>query len=432
MVNPRTRRPLVSLTVTSPRRGDEAPRELGPTVPWFVASVLGSLAAVAVGWLAVGIIASAAWLTATRTPIASLLELVGQGWLASLGARARLGDLVVSVPPLGITALSVAGVAVATHWAGLQLPVERPRWRDLGALVAASAGTYALGALVLASLVGSATQATAALGGAALVGLVGAGVGGVRALALDPFAALPGWVRRLPGAMGAGVAALAAGSALALTVGLVQRWGLVQQLHTSLAPDAVGSALLVLLYLAYLPTMLAWAGAYALGAGIGVGTGSLVVPGSSTLGLLPGLPPFAALPPGGTVFDWGWLLVGVAAGTTSGLWFCRRDLAALGRPRWTTWPWQGALAGLGAALGWIAWGWLSRGDLGTARLVGMGPVFPDLVWFTLVPLVGGAGLASLVAALVVARRAPGASAEATGEATREPVPTLAGAGASEG
>lgn len=429
MVKPRTRRPFVSLTVSTPSREEDAPtREVVPAVPWFVAAVLGSLAAVALGWLAVGVVASAAWLTATRTPLTSLLDIIGQGWLASHGAHGHLGDVQVTLAPLGLSALCVAGVAVATHWAGLQLGADAPRWRDLGALVAASAGTYALGSLVLASLVGAPSQATAAFGGAALVGVSGAVVGGTRALGLDPLATLPAWVRGVRRAVGVGVAALAAGSSVALVVGLVQRWDQVQSLHRALAPDAVGTVLLLLLYLAYLPTMLAWAGSYALGAGITVGTGTLVVPGSSVLGLLPALPPLAALPPGGTVLDWGWLAVGVAAGAASGVSFCRTAAASGARPRWTAWSWQAALAGLGTALAWLALSWLSRGDLGTGRLVGMGPVFPDLLWFAPVPLVVGAAVAGTVTAVVLARRTPPLQPDAA----TEPVPTPAGVGASPG
>lgn len=424
MIMPRTRRPLVSLTVSSPSREDDvASDDTVVTFPWFAAAVLGALAAVALGWLAVAVVASAAWLTATRTPLTSLLDVIGQGWLAAHGARVQLGDVHLSLIPLGLSALAVAGVAVATHWAGLQLAGQSPRWRDLGVLVATSAGSYAIGALVLASLVGTASQATSAFGGAALVGLTGALVGGVRGLGLDPFAALPGWVRQVPHAMGMGVLWLAGGSLLALGVGLVQRWDQAQALHRGLAPDALGTVLLVVLYLAYLPTMLAWAGSYALGAGLSLGTGTLVTPGSSVLGLLPAFPPLAAVPPAGMVYDWAWLTVGVAAGAAAGAWFCRREAAAGGRPRWTRWSWQAALGGLFAALAWLAVSWLSRGDLGSGRLVGLGPLFPSLLWFTLVPLVVGSAASGTVGALVLARRTPPPPPE---EAADQPAGEAAG------
>lgn len=425
MVMPRFRRPPVSLTISTPRR---EPQPVGPevasAVPWFVAAVLGGIASVAAGWAAVAVVVSAAWLTATRTPLAALVDTVGQGWLAAHGAQAVLGDVRLGVVPLGLTALAVTAVAVATHWAGLHLRPVDARWRDLAALVVASSAAYVVAALVLASLVGTPSQATAAFAGAAGIGLVGSLAGGLRALALDPLAALPDWVRHLPGAIGVGVASLAAGSALALVVGLVQRWDRVLALHQSLAPDALGTVLLVLVYVAYLPTMILWSGAYALGAGLGLGGGSIVWPGSSTVGMLPAFPPLAAVPPGGTPFDWGWLAVGIGAGLASGAWFCRRDAAAGAPPRLTTWSWQAPLAGLGAATLWIVASWLSRGDLGTGRLVGLGPVFPALVWCTLAPLVLGAAAAGIASALL---RARSAAAFALSDEVTEPVPLAVGA-----
>lgn len=430
MVKPRERRLPVSVTVSTPGHEDpDRAQEFVPTLPWFVAAVLGGFGAVLLGWLAVGVVAAAAWLTATHLAITSLLEVVGQGWLASLGARAHLGNLSITLVPLGLTALSAAGVAAAAHWAGLQVEAEQPRWRTLAALVATTGGSYALGALVLASLVGTPSQTTSAVVGALAVGVAGAVVGGVRGLGFDVLAALPAWVRGLPGAIGLGVGVLAAGSALALAVGLVQRWPEAQALHQGLAPDAVGAVLLVLLYVCWLPTMLLWAGSYVLGAGINVGVGTLVVPGSSVLGVLPAFPPLAALPPGGTPLDWGWLAFGVAAGGASGWWFCRRDAARGGAPRWTRWSWQAALAGLGAALVWLAASWLARGDLGTGRLVGLGPVFPELLPFALVPLVVGAAVAGTATAIVATRRTRRTRPEPA-EETTESVPVLVGAAAS--
>lgn len=428
MVKPRLRRPSVSLTVSTPRRDPEPPGpQVATAVPWFVAAVLGAIGAVAAGWAAVGVGASAAWLTVTRTPLASVLDVIGQGWLASQGARVTLGDVHVGLVPLGLTTLSTAAVAAAAHWAGLQLVSDAPRWRDLGALVGACGGTYAVSALILASLVGTPSQATAAFGGAALIGVVGAGIGGLRALALDPFVRLPDWTHRLPAATGAGLATLAGGSALALVVGFAQRWGQAQSLHAGLAPDVIGSVVLVLVYLAYLPTMLLWAGSYVLGAGITVGTDTLVLPGSSTLGLLPAFPPFAAVPPHGTPLDWLWLSVGVVAGIVVGIVFCRRDAAAGGRATLSG-SWRPAVAGLGAAAVWLGASWLSVGSLGSGRLVGMGPVFPALVWCTAAPMVLGSAAAGIAMA-VRGRRAP----ETPGVAEEtESMPTAVGVAASDG
>lgn len=406
MIKPVSRRPAVRLTVSASRAERTSDLEAVSIMPWPVAAIGGSLAAVALGWLTVGIVVAAAWLTATRTPLVAMLDTIGQGWLAMHGARVHLGDVTVALPPLGATALVTTGVAVATHWAGLQIDAAGRRRTTLAGLVAASAASYAVGTLVLASLVGTPSQATAAFGGALVIGLVGASVGGLRTLGGDLGVALPAWLGPAGRSALVGLATLAAGSSLAILVGLAQRWEQVLALQHALAPDAVGSVLLVAIYLAWLPTMLAWASAYVLGAGLTLGTGTLVVPGSSTLGLLPALPPLAAVPTNGTPFDAGWVLVGVASGVSIGWWFSRQAARAGQGPRWLSWSWQAALAGLGVALAWLALAWLSRGDLGTERLVGMGPVFPAMVW-ALSPVVVAASATAAVAAIVARRHVGG-------------------------
>ena len=60
------------------------------------------------------------------------------------------------------------------------------------------------------------------------------------------------------------------------------------------------------------------------------------------------------------------------------------------------WPWQAATAGALAALVWVGGAWLARGDLGTGRLVGMGPAFPEIVWLALFPMSLAAGTVGLV------------------------------------
>lgn len=424
MVKPRSHRRLPSLTVSAPHHEVTAPRPVVPVLPWFAAAVLGSAAAVVLGWLVVAVAVSAAWLTTSKVPLAALLDVASQGWLASLGARVHLGAVESSIPPLGLTALSGAAVAAAAHWAGLQWGLEKPRWRDAALLAGVSAGAFALGVLVLASLVGAPTQATAAFGGALLLGGIGAAIGALAALA----PALPDWAGWVPDALRAarlGLLAMAGGSALALLVGLLQRWDRAQALHEAVSPDAVGTVIMVLLYLAYLPTMLAWAGSYVLGAGISVGTDTLVIPGSSTLGLLPAFPPFAALPPGGTVFDWGWLIIGIAAGAATGVWFGRARTLRGEAPDWRSWSWQGALAGLAVAVVWILVSWVSRGDLGTDRLVGMGPVFPALALVAVVPLALGSAAASTVIAVLLARRAAASGLDES--PVPDEVPATAGA-----
>ena len=421
MVLPSARRPTFSLTVSSPRVERPTERPGRPALPWPVLAVVGSVGAVAVGWLAIAVLVSAAWLTAMRTPLPAALDLAGQLWLAVHFAHVRVADVNLSLVPTGGTLLVTAAVAVGVHYAGLGVDTgdaaPRARLGSLGLLVAAGTATYCMGTLVLASLVGTASQATAALTGALGISLVGSVAGAVPAVFGDLGTFVPRWLRSVPGAIGVGLAVLAGGSALALAVGLGMRWDQVQTLRAGLAPTAFDEVLLGAVTLAYLPTMLLWAGSYVLGTGITLGVGTVVTPGETTLGLLPAFPPLAAVPPVGSPLAWGWLWVGVAAGAASGFWFCRGDAARGGTPGLDRWPWQAALPGLAAATVWVGASWLTRGDLGAARLVGMGPIFPDLLWWTGVPLTVGAAASGLAMALWGARRVP---AEAP-EAVEEPV-----------
>ena len=85
-----------------------------------------------------------------------------------------------------------------------------------------------------------------------------------------------------------------------LMIGLILGGERVSQLETAVAPDGVGTALLVVAQLLFLPNLLAWSASWVLGAGFSVGVGSFVSPLLTLVGLLPAVPVFGAVPqPGG-------------------------------------------------------------------------------------------------------------------------------------
>ena len=87
---------------------------------------------------------------------------------------------------------------------------------------------------------------------------------------------------------------LAPATALALASD-VHKFGEVYRL---LNPGVVGGGLLLLAQIAYLPNAVLWAIAYMLGPGFAVGTGTVVAPAGSAVGLVPAFPLLAALPSG--------------------------------------------------------------------------------------------------------------------------------------
>ena len=134
--------------------------------------------------------------------------------------------------------------------------------------------------------------------------------------------------RRLAGAgprsvpravVGAQLVMLAAGAAVLVT-GLVRHLDRVEALHSTRSiPGSAGGIALLLVQLALVPNAFVWAGSYALGAGFSLGTGSVVAPAGTELGILPGLPLLGALPghgPGGAAQLW-WLAAGVLAGAVA-------------------------------------------------------------------------------------------------------------------
>jgi len=393
----------VDLTVSSPSEPDEAGRLARlPYLPWVAAALLGSGAAVLLGWVAVGAILAAGWLTDPTLSPPVVLDALAQAWVGVHGAPFRLAGMTVGLTPLGLTALvGVAMSAVARYSAGQR---DDGRSGLVPALLVSGVCTlaYSLSTLLVATLVGAPRQAASAFIGALVVSGVGSLIGALRALGGGVLASLPAWVRGQPVGVGIGLASLAAGSCAALGVAIGSHQGAISALNDALAPDAVGSALLVVCYLAYGPTLLLWAGSYVLGAGVQLGTDSLITPTSSVLGLLPGLPIAGAVPTVPPAYGVLLLACGPLAGLLAGSAACWRS-SRDGRLGELATVVGATLSALFAGIIWTATSWFSRGSLGTARLVGLGPRFPELLAYGTLPVAAGGLLAGLVFAAIARR-----------------------------
>lgn len=410
-LQPRSR-PL-GLTVASPDEAPERPATgLRLPVGWVVTAVAWGAAAVLVGWLAVGVLVTFGWLTTARVSAAEVLLTLGQAWLTVYGAPAHLAGVTVDLAPTGITALVVAACAAAAHHAAQQYgPAAdgpRARLRAWVSVAGACTGAHLVVCLVLGSIVGDAGQLGALLLGAVLVAGAGSALGALVGLGIDATAAWPAWARRLPRAVGLGSLVLAAGGLAAVMTALVAHWPSVTQTHAALAPDGPGSVLLTLTQLAWWPTVLVWGVSFVLGAGVSLGAGTVVAPGLVVAGPLPALPLFAALPVVPGPADAAWLVVGVLAGGLAGAWVVAGAGGAGSDPLRRlalTAAWQGALGGLALGVAWIVGCWFATGALGTGRLVGMGPRFPELLGWASLPLAAAGALAGVGWALWSARRA---------------------------
>ncbi|WP_191089334.1 cell division protein PerM [Microbacterium radiodurans] len=128
-------------------------------------------------------------------------------------------------------------------------------------------------------------------------------------------------------ATGIGVAAFVAVGALVLAVAVFARGGDVVALYQASNVDALGAAALTLGQLAYLPTLVVWAASFAAGPGFELGAGSTVAASGTQLGVVPGIPVLAAVPPQTPPALLLVALLFVAAGVLAGL-AARRALAA--------------------------------------------------------------------------------------------------------
>ncbi|MCF2530031.1 cell division protein PerM [Yinghuangia soli] len=325
-----------------------------------------------------------------------ILRTAGQVWCAAQrvgldvageapGAAVRLG-----IVPLGVTVLLVlvlvrAGRRCAAAAAAADgRPGPAGGARSVTIALAACTAVYAALAYGIAVVSGTPAiqpvreRAPVAAG---LFALVFAAYGALRAGAyrelpdrmprqwadrLRPFAA-PARTALRAGAAGACV--LAAGGAVIVCAALVVHAGEVGALLDRVAtgtPDALAVALLCV---ALMPNAVMCAVAYASCAGFMVGVGTTVAPAEVTLGAVPALPLFGALPAAAPAYGWAALAVPAAAGIAAGL------LAARGGQAGRLWTAVGSAAGAGAVTGLLAGvaAWMATGAAGANRLTRIGP-----------------------------------------------------------
>jgi hypothetical protein len=263
-----------------------------------------------------------------------------------------------------------AGVAFVCAYAGLAL---------LAALLARSSAARPV---LLQALAGPAV-----VGG--LGGLCGAAAyrsGGAVAgfVALVRAVPIPGRARRWLSPAAAALGAYLAAAALVLAVALVAAAGGVASLHRALVPGVLGGAVLTVAQLAVLPNVAVWVAAVLAGPGFAIGSGTSVTLAASTLGPLPAVPLFAALPAPGPLPGVALALLAcpLLAGTIAGALVLRHGSSGL-RARLLDSGGSGFLAGVAFML--LAW--VSGGSVGPGRLAETGPR----------PLLAGSMLAAEVA-----------------------------------
>lgn len=338
MARSRTGPETIRLRVTSPPSAQERTVRLAsvPVVPWAAAAAIGGAGAAVLGWLLIVGVAGVAWFTASAIPLPEVLAFCSGIWLLAHGGVAEIAGSTLSLMPLGLTLVGAALARVVGRFAAGQAWLARPgaqRMADRLTLAAQVAGLVAGGYLAVAVALGLSVggwQGLAApAGGALAIAAVAGFFGALRGLGLRLRHLLPGWLDdALRGGLAGFLALIGIGAAvvsLALLLGAER----VAAIEHALKLDGAGAFVWAMIAVAYLPTLLMWALAWALGGGITVGTGSLVTISGAKLGMLPAIPLLGGLPPTGLTPDAAiaWLGSGVVAGLLAGAVAANRPLA---------------------------------------------------------------------------------------------------------
>jgi hypothetical protein len=350
------------------------------------------------GLVSLGIPVLLVWATDSRSGsgAAAATRAIGQLWLLAHGTSMTVPGGVVGVTPLGLTLLPL----VLLHRAGRHgaRSLEVATVPHAVRLVVAVSFPYAVACAVVAAV--SATDQVrpapvqAMLGGLA-VAAVGATSGVLREGGLLGATArlLPLRVRLLVrGTLVATGVLLAAGSLLS-GYGFVHHAARASSLAAASDPGFVGGLALVALGLLCVPNAALWGSSWLAGPGFAVGAGTAVGPFGTTLGAVPALPLFAALPtgPAPTWFGVLCLAAPVAAGVVGGCLVGRRLSCG---PRWAAL--EGAALGPCAGLVMAGAAWLSGGPLGGGRLVDVGPSWWQVGLAVMVEVGTGAAAAAAV------------------------------------
>jgi hypothetical protein len=367
---------------------------IGLAIPLLPLTVLwGAQYGFAPDWTIFWRIAADAWLLGHGTDLTLTLDPVTAKSLALVGAGT---PFVVSMAALGFALLTL----VLAHRAGRR--IAETRHRLLGEIVAVL--VFALCASGIAVSAGQKLAEPNLAQGIVLPTLVFA-----LGLLIARVGALPDIARGLSVELRATIgAALRGGTVAAATVAtvasfivivlLIGNYAQIITLYENLHSGGLGGFALTIAQIMVLPNLVIWGVAWLVGPGFAIGTGSAVSPLGTTLGPLPSIPVFGALPQGDLAFAFIGLLVPVLAGFLSGAALRGRIVERIGPMDRLVWM-LAAGVGMGvvggAILGFLAW--TSAGSIGPGRLQDVGPD-PVVVGLWAALEIGVAALVGLAAA----------------------------------
>jgi len=397
---------------------DDEVLEAPSGLDWWQAPAAGALAA-AGSWLVLALPALVVWVATAHTTVGwgDALGIASAGWFLGHGASVAVGELSLSLAPLGLWLL-----ALLLTVRGARRLLDRTERSAPGttwprALVRQVVPGFVLGYAAAGFLAWLLTLAGPARPGFAAV-LV---VLGIPVLALawallrryvagEECGVVGEWLDRLPRWLPRAVRPGVHGAAILLGLGAVlvvimvaARWSTVSGLHAAVNAGLVGGVVLTAAQLLVLPNLAVFALAWLAGPGFQIADGSTITLAGAHPGLMPMIPVLGALPSDGAWSGWLILLlsVPVLAGGVIG-WLACRSLARLSS--WRTKLATALAAVVTSAAGLTVLAALGSGAVGVDRLsaVGTRPLVFGAALLGL--LVAGAALSVLSAQLLLRAR----------------------------
>ena len=368
----------VSLRATPARkRSVQATRAqpASPPISWPLMAVVGGAVTALASWILCAGLTVLGWLAAEPGSLGDALQVGTLLWLLSNGVGVRLGNIPLTLVPWGATA--VIAFMISRFAAVTARKVRAHQTIGPGLISVVTVTAYLLFLVAGTLLWGEPWQAPARWGIVIAVLLVAGWWGSSRSLGTGGVE-VPRRARGITRAVLAAQLAMLVSGAAVLVTALWRHLDQVEALHQALQPGVAGGIALLLLQLAFAPNALIWSASYALGSGFDLGAGSIIAPGATQLGMVPGIPLLGALPspgPGDLTQLW-WLAAGAVAGAIA----CWVVLGSGPVPRFDQASIAGGVSGLLAGAVFAGLAWAASGDLGTLRLADLGPrLFPLLV-----------------------------------------------------
>ena len=389
--------------------------------PLTVSAALAGLFAAGSGLVVCLAVAVTGWFLAdggAHGDTRDALRVGADAWLVGHGSHLTYGGVTYTVVPLGLTVLLAWVAFRAGRWAGATSPPADDRELWVGAMLMTSA-------YVVVAIVTCVVAATPEVSGSLVLTLLGSitlagGVGGcglVTGAGRWPVVRelLPPWAWPVVRSALAIVVGLLACSALVVVAAFALDAGSAATVVSRLGLHTGDALMLVLLTALVAPNAVLLGGAYVLGPGFAVGTGTVVSPSAVQLGPVPAFPLLAALPGDGATpwFTTALMSLPVLVAAVS---------VALVQRRHPVRAWDlAAIRGLGSGvIAGVLTGILTSfagGALGDGRMADLGASTGEVLVASMLAM-GTGGLIGALVTTYLQRRGPVADSDDT-EATVE-------------